>query len=208
VAATNESSARRHGPCWRQQCPTPLCRQYLRSRTPTVHMTLRWSAACAVSGFHRWCNDVNWWRHFRDSSQWMPESLWNSRRTPYSVTRDALHQLSGAHYRKLFSWLLQFFLSLGNLASDIPLFPGFLSFPCSLTSCLAPAPLKLRPNTVWRYTNVFYYFIIIIIMKTQLGLFQFKWLPVEIMVIRNLPVWNAARLLERDSELHGHYIYI
>ena len=44
-------------------------------------------------------------------------------------------------FRKLFSvvTLLQLF-SLGFKL------PGFLSFPCSLTRCLAPAPLKLRPN--------------------------------------------------------------
>jgi len=29
-------------------------------------------------------------------------------------------------------------------AKDIPLFPGFLFFLCSLTRCPAPAPLKLR----------------------------------------------------------------
>ena len=29
--------------------------------------------------------------------------------------------------------------------NDIPLFPGFLFFLCSLTCCLAPAPLKIRP---------------------------------------------------------------
>ena len=28
---------------------------------------------------------------------------------------------------------------------DIPVLPGFLFFLCSLTRCLAPAPLKLRP---------------------------------------------------------------
>ena len=31
-------------------------------------------------------------------------------------------------------------------AKDIPLLPGFLSFLCSLTRCLAPARLKLRHN--------------------------------------------------------------
>ena len=31
-------------------------------------------------------------------------------------------------------------------AKDIPHFPGFLFFPCSLTRCLDPAPLKLRPD--------------------------------------------------------------
>ena len=31
-------------------------------------------------------------------------------------------------------------------AKDITLLPGFLSFRCSLKRCLAPAPLKLRPN--------------------------------------------------------------
>jgi len=30
-------------------------------------------------------------------------------------------------------------------AKDIPLFPGFLFFLCSLTRCLAPAPPKSRP---------------------------------------------------------------
>ena len=30
-------------------------------------------------------------------------------------------------------------------SKDIPLLPGFLFFLCSLTRCLAPAPLKLRP---------------------------------------------------------------
>jgi len=30
-------------------------------------------------------------------------------------------------------------------AKDIPLFPGFLFFLCSLTRCLTPAPLKLLP---------------------------------------------------------------
>ena len=34
-------------------------------------------------------------------------------------------------------------LSLGY--KDVPLLPGFLFFLCSLTRCLAPAPLKLRP---------------------------------------------------------------
>ena len=31
-------------------------------------------------------------------------------------------------------------------AKEIPLFPGFLFFLCSLTRCLDPAPLKLRPD--------------------------------------------------------------
>ena len=33
-----------------------------------------------------------------------------------------------------------------TLAAHIPLLPGFLSFLCSLTRCLAPAPLKSRSN--------------------------------------------------------------
>jgi len=47
------------------------------------------------------------------------------------------------------------------LAKDIPLLSGFLFFLCSLTRCLAPAPLKLRPYGAIQ--NVFIIIIITII---------------------------------------------
>jgi len=46
------------------------------------------------------------------------------------------------------------------LAKDIPVFPGFLFFLCSLTRCMAPAPVT-EATTLWRDTNVFIIIIII-----------------------------------------------
>jgi len=51
------------------------------------------------------------------------------------------------------------FLSLGY--GDIPFLPGFLSFLCSLTRCLAPAPLKLRQ---WRYSNLFLLLLLLLLL--------------------------------------------
>jgi len=71
---------------------------------------------------------------------------------------DALHQLSGTHYRKLFSvvTLLQF-LSLG-LRHSSTLRLSLLSL---LTNTL-PGPSASEVTTLWHYTNLFIIIIIII----------------------------------------------
>ena len=80
---------------------------------------------------------------------------------------DALHQLSGTHYRKLFSvvTLLQF-LSLG-LRHSSSLRLSFLSL---LTNTL-PGPSASEVTTLWRYTNLFIIIIIIIIMSGGGGVY-------------------------------------
>ena len=60
---------------------------------------------------------------------------------------DALLRLSGTHYRKLSLIVTVLLCSSLGQAKDIPLLPGFLSSLFSVAHCLAPAPLKLRPNT-------------------------------------------------------------
>jgi len=74
-----------------------------------------------------------------------------------TVTVYALHQLSGTHYRKLFSvvTLLQF-LSLGLRHSSSPR----LSFLSLLTNTL-PLPSASEVTTLWRYTNLFIITVII-----------------------------------------------
>jgi len=66
---------------------------------------------------------------------------------------DALHQLSGTHYRKLFSvvTLLQL-LTLGLRHSYFPR----LSLSLLTNTLLGPSASKV--TTLWRYTNLFYYY--------------------------------------------------
>ena len=68
---------------------------------------------------------------------------------------DALHQLSGTHYRKLFSVVT---VAVFRSRLDVPFLPGSLLY--LLTNKL-PGPSAPEVTTLWRYTNLF---IIIIIM--------------------------------------------
>ena len=60
---------------------------------------------------------------------------------------DCLHQISRLMYLKIQQTQViingDSFTVFKVQAEDVPLFPGFLFFLCSLTRCMTPAPLKL-----------------------------------------------------------------
>jgi len=70
---------------------------------------------------------------------------------------DALRQLSGTHYRKLFSvvTLLQFF------KSRLKTFLFSQAFSFSLLTNTGPGPVASEVTTLWRYTDLFIINIII-----------------------------------------------